>query len=535
MSTPQRLDGWKAIGRFIGRDARTAQRWAQERNLPIRHIAGGGRSVFAWANELQAWLRGDVVDRGGNPAPVAARSPGLLVLPFEYHGPSGSDRAFVGDAVSAEILNRLAVAPIAELRVLSRTTARSFAQSPKRADELAADLGIRYLVEGAVIEVGERWSIDVRVVDASTDSVVLSDRFGAQGKDVLRLHTTIAEAVSGHLALNLAGHMVEPFWNDEVDPAAFLAYVRGCEAYTAGVDGVDLRRAVDCATEAIAIDPRFTPAYALRGLALNFYAYYYSHGDPALAAETRAMARHAIGAGPLLATSNILDGLVATYHDHDWDRAEQRYRFVVDRLPSDAHSRRNLAFNLSLREKFGEATSAIGVARELDRSPRLAMMEGMLHQWRRDYDAAADCFNRVLAAMPGDAITNINLILLLGLMLRDERRVRERASAFETAFKPQWGHVFDACVAVASNDTKWLAESRRKLRQQARQGAVPWYVDAVIAGAAGDADEVIASVTNAIAIGHGESVAHTRVEPTFDCARGDPRFSALLQRLNLVP
>jgi TolB-like protein len=533
--SPHRLDGWKAIGRFLGRDARTAQRWAQALQLPVRRIAGDGHSVFAWAHELQTWLnRSEQVAAPRAAPPQTARAPGLLVLPFQFRGPGGSDRAFVGDAVGAEVLNRLAVAPLRDLRVLSWTTSRAFAQAPKRADQIAQELGVRYLVEGGVDDAGSHWSVDVRVVDALDDRVVLANRFTADGKDVLRLHTTIAEAVSGHLSLNLAGHMLEPFWNDPVDPAAFLAYVGSWRCYTTG--GIDngLRRAVDLAGEAIRLDPGFTPAYALRGLALNFYNHYISYADASLDADTRAMARHAMAAGPRLATSNILDALVATYFDRDWDRSDERYRFVLDRMPSDAHARRNLAFNLSLRGRMDEAQAELDLAGSVDRSPRLSMMQGMLHRFRREYGAAIACHDRVLQAIPGDAISTIHAVEAEGLLLRDERRVRARVAAADAALYAQWGPYFDACIAAASNDAEWLSAARTHWRERALGGSAEWYTDATLAGAAGDIDGVVDSLRRAIEVGHNESVAHARVDPVFDCARDDPRFTALLRQIKLI-
>ena len=54
-----RLDTWKEIGGFLGRDERTAKRWEVARGLPVHRIPGGGRSqVYAFAEELTAWLRG---------------------------------------------------------------------------------------------------------------------------------------------------------------------------------------------------------------------------------------------------------------------------------------------------------------------------------------------------------------------------------------------------------------------------------------------------------------------------------------------
>ncbi len=531
----ERIDGWKAIGRFLGRDARTAQRWAQSRGLPIHRVAGDGHSVFARAHELRAWLDGDAERRpqcAATPAP--ARAPGLLVLPFEYRGPGGSDRAFIGDAVGAEVLNRLAVAPLDELRVLSWTTSRAYARSELRAAELAADLGIRYLVEGGVNDVGSRWSVDVRVVDALDDRVVLADRFRADGKDVLRLHSTIAEAVSGQLALNLAGQLMEPFWNDPVDPAAFLAYVRAWEAEGSGRSRDGLQRAIALADEAITLDPQFTPAYALKGIALGYYATYFANSDRALHAQTRDLARHSMRAGPALVTSNTLDAIVATYYDYDWGRSEGRHRFILERLPSDAQSRRNLALVFALRERWDSALAAIDIAVDLERSPRLLIAQAGVQLWRREYAAAAASYERLLEASPGDAIATYYLIVTLGLLQRDESRVRARVDALDPAMSAPWRPFFDGCVAVAARDPAGIAHARRQVRERAAAGRGYWYSDAMLAGSSGDVDGVIDSLARAIDAGESGSVPHARVEPTFDCARGDPRFTALLRRLNLV-
>lgn len=55
-----RLMGWKAIGNFVGRDARTARRWEIERALPVNRVPGGGSaSVWADKDELHAWMTRD--------------------------------------------------------------------------------------------------------------------------------------------------------------------------------------------------------------------------------------------------------------------------------------------------------------------------------------------------------------------------------------------------------------------------------------------------------------------------------------------
>src|SRR5258708_5815015 len=54
----RRLDSWKDIAAFFGRDKSTVRRWETERGLPVHRLPGMGRgSVYAFTEELQEWLR----------------------------------------------------------------------------------------------------------------------------------------------------------------------------------------------------------------------------------------------------------------------------------------------------------------------------------------------------------------------------------------------------------------------------------------------------------------------------------------------
>jgi hypothetical protein len=53
-----RLDSWKAIAAYLGRDGGTVRRWERTRGLPVHRVPGGkGSSVFAYTGEIDAWLR----------------------------------------------------------------------------------------------------------------------------------------------------------------------------------------------------------------------------------------------------------------------------------------------------------------------------------------------------------------------------------------------------------------------------------------------------------------------------------------------
>jgi hypothetical protein len=58
----ERLDSWKAIARYLGRDRTTVMRWERTAGLPVRRVQGGaGRSVFAYTEDLDQWLAGGAI------------------------------------------------------------------------------------------------------------------------------------------------------------------------------------------------------------------------------------------------------------------------------------------------------------------------------------------------------------------------------------------------------------------------------------------------------------------------------------------
>jgi hypothetical protein len=70
-----RLDSWKEIAEYLGRDVRTAIRWEHERGLPVHRVPGGRRGVvFAYGSEIDRWRAG--------PSPNGAASGVEAPAPF---------------------------------------------------------------------------------------------------------------------------------------------------------------------------------------------------------------------------------------------------------------------------------------------------------------------------------------------------------------------------------------------------------------------------------------------------------------------
>lgn len=74
-ATPgRRIDSWKEIAAFFGRDERTVRRWEKERSLPVHRIPGERGGVFAYTDELTHWLNSSSSENG-RPSSAEAIAP----------------------------------------------------------------------------------------------------------------------------------------------------------------------------------------------------------------------------------------------------------------------------------------------------------------------------------------------------------------------------------------------------------------------------------------------------------------------------
>ncbi len=161
-SDHDRLESWKEIAAYLNRSVRTARRWEREEGLPVhRHVHHKLGSVWALCSEIDAW-RG----AAGVVAPATGTATkSIAVLPFESVGVP--DESYFAEGLTDEVTTVLSA--VRALRVISRTSARVARSSSKDVKRIAADLGVRYVVEGSVRRSGDRLRIAVQLIDGAAD------------------------------------------------------------------------------------------------------------------------------------------------------------------------------------------------------------------------------------------------------------------------------------------------------------------------------------------------------------------------------
>jgi len=114
-------------------------------------------------------MRGDAIDLGEQTAHNS-----IAVLPFTSRS-TNEENQFFTDGIHEDILTRLA--EIKSLRVISRTSVNEYRDTGRNVREIAENLGVSTIVEGAVQRSGDDVRISVQLINALTDEQIWARTF----------------------------------------------------------------------------------------------------------------------------------------------------------------------------------------------------------------------------------------------------------------------------------------------------------------------------------------------------------------------
>ena len=122
----------------------------------------------------------------------------LLVLPFL--NPSGdAAQEYFSDAMTDEIITALAALAPEHLAVIARTTAMHYKGSHKDVARIGRELNVDYVVEGAVRREGELVSLNVQLIQTGEQTHLFARRYDTEMRDIFSLHGCIAQAIARHV------------------------------------------------------------------------------------------------------------------------------------------------------------------------------------------------------------------------------------------------------------------------------------------------------------------------------------------------
>jgi len=481
----------------------------------VQRAAPSGRAAAAGAHS--------------DPAPAAPADPNsIAVLPFANQS-ADLDNEYFSLGITDDIITQLA--QIRTLKVISRTSVMRYRDPTARSlPEIGRELGAAFVLEGGVRRSGERVRISAQLIDARTDTHLWARAYDREltVAGIFEIQTEIARAISGALAATLtpedqARIAVEPTLSLEAyDLYSRARYLQNLRTVESRLQAIELYR------QAIAVDPDFALAYA--GLAGTYVALLVRGSLPRdeAVAQARPAAERALQLNPELPEAHAAHGFLLERGEGNYLEARAAYRRALELNPGYAAAHAGLgqvALNLGDLE---EARRELRRSVELDPlALQYRAMLAMVAELSRDYAAAEDQALRLLELDPDLPYGHY----LLGYALSDQGRHEEAIAAMARASELDPG---DLDVQAGRAFMYARAGDRKRALALAdtveRQGG-PLKELALVFGQLGDVDRAFEYLDRAYAVSPGE-LSLLRLDPSADPLRADPRFEALIDRLD---
>jgi TolB-like protein/lipoprotein NlpI len=492
-----------------------------------RFFAAGAMAAVLIA--LLIWISPDRASTNGPTLPTLAdidpRS--IAVLPF-VNMSSDEDNTYFSHGLSEELLNILARIP--GLKVSSRTSSFHFAGQDVPIGEIAARLAVRHILEGSARKSGDTVRITAQLIDAETDAHLWSQTYDRELLDTFEVQGEIAARIANELQLSIAG--TAPTRRPTDNAHAYDKYLRGWHFMRQGWAEDDYLKARDHLVEAIALDPEFAEAHALLSMVYVSLGNF-RHASPTeifpLAYES---ASTALAFDDSLPDANAAMGWVLLSYHFDWRGAERHFRRAIALSSSSFVGYNGLSFALQAGGQLDEALAVSQQAFELDPLTiwtRSALAE--VYYKRREYGAALDQVLAVLEMLHEDPLTLAWAGLLYAATGDEAKTLEFRDRAMRGLGQDPNLRLYVAGLHALLGQEAAARELLDSAIAERDTGFVSPGSIALVYTQLGEYDTAIDWLYRAVQ--EYDSYIFNLGYPDFDVLRGEPRFIALCDELQM--
>jgi serine/threonine-protein kinase len=445
------------------------------------------------------------------------------VLPF-LNLSAEPDQEFLCQGIAEEVLNEVASLP--GIRVVARGSALRFQLGEMDTAEIGARLGAGVLVEGTVRRAGERVRVSARIIDAATGKYLWTRTFNRDLNDIFRIQDEIAKAVAANVVGETSARGETVRSTVVPDYRAYTLYLQGRHAMSS-LTGQGIRTALEFFNEAVVLAPEYAPSHAAIAEACNWLITF-GLGRPAdLGAMSRRASQEALRLDPDCAEALVTLATTISMVDWSWRHGEKLFERARELQPNyiTAYLQQALYY-----AQAGDSAAAIAMAigaLNLDPlSVRAHRSLGFQYHLARDHNTALTWFQRALELGPEERHTHWGIgEALLALGRAEEAVAALRKSTEDPSLTKRRGELAGALAAAGH-----IGEAHAIIRELEAQGAVPGLV---LAYASFDPERTLEWLEKACA-DHWAGTLFLKLDPRFDAVRADPRFTAVLARMNLL-
>jgi TolB-like protein/Tfp pilus assembly protein PilF len=473
---------------------------------------------------LLVWRRGVPAEAGGG----AIRS--IAVLPLDNYS-ADSTQEYFAEGMTDELTSDLA--KISQLRVISRGSAMQFkGRNRPPTPEIAKALDVDAIVEGSVTRSGDRVRITAQLIDARADKHLWAQTFERKSSDVLALQAELASAIASAINVQLTpGEQSRLAAAPRVNPEAHDAYLKGRFFFNRPSDE-NLQKAIEQFNEAVTLSPTFAPAYSGLSDAYTWAAYNEGFIRATDAKPlAKAAAERAVELDSLSAEAHTSLAVFKAWFEYDWAGSEAEFRRAISLNPSYAFAHDQFGLMLTLVGRFDEAIAEGQRAMALDPLSPSILIDLVASYTYSGRTAQALELTRKAAELDPSFFFPVMQDGTLALLDGNYPEAIAKYEKAQTMGAPPFTTADLAYAQAKAGDRAGAMATLGELQKMSPGGEAAPYNLALVYLGLGDHARAIDLLDQAYAAS-SQSLVWLKIDPVFDPLRPDPRFKALMRRMN---
>ena len=285
----------------------------------------------------------------------------LAILPLA-NLTNDPEQDIIVDVLTSELIARLG--RVGSLDVISSRSVMQYKGTEKSLTEIARELGVEALLEGAVQLVGERIRLTVELLDPARDELLWGDTYSGALSDVLTLQGDLVLGMCRSIETNLSSRERSRLAvAQDFDPAVHKAYLMGKRA-SRDWTGEAWKKGAEHFNQAIDLDVAYAPAYAGLSRCYGYMGWFYEDQD--YNAMQKAAALEALELDDSLAEAHVAMANYLYRKQYDWVAAEEEFERALELEPGNDLAHQDYGIFLYLSMRFDECFPHLIKAKDLD-------------------------------------------------------------------------------------------------------------------------------------------------------------------------
>ena len=507
-----------------------------KQSLNRRTLIGGGAAGISLVGTGLIWWLNRQDQSGGAMGSARSADNRVAVLPFlNLSGDPKQD--YFADGLSAEV--RAELARNSALQVAAQTSSSAFKDRAQTAKEMAAKLGVAYLLDGNARKADSLVRVNAELIDGKTGFSLWTQTFERPLDNVFAVQSEIAASVSTALVDRVAQQASDEAPTEKVNSrspggtqnvAAFEHKLKGRALFESALGGQTDLDALAEFEAALAVDPNYAAAHAWRSRTLSVL--YGQSVSPNTAEKMRleaiAAGRKAVAIAPDFADGYSALGFSLFNVGLDVKAAKPDFEQSINYGRGDGDVLTGFAVFCARTGRAAEASATIARATTLDPlNPTVFRSAGTIALLARRYEEALPLFERALSMNPKMSVAHSfrgTALLLLGR--QDEAR---------RAFEAEPNRIFALPgLAILDHLTGAKAAAQENLDKLVREaGDSGLYQQAQVYAMWGQLDRAVAQLERAYQV-KDAGLANLFTDPLLDKLKSNAAYQRLVQSVGFI-